>query len=510
VDRHQWPEIPGYELNDILGMGGFGVVFLAEEVSLIKKKRAIKVCWPTPLQSSDGVEERFIRESKTLASLSHPQLVSYVNSGFTSGLERKPFVVMEFVEGKNLQRGDISSIEQACVVVLSLLDTLEYCHSKSVIHRDIKPSNIIIRTVDSAPVLVDFGLSISIEYLNSRVSKEPPGSPGYMAPELIANPLMVDVKLDIYSVGVLLYELIASSLPDPLSPVSLTTFNSEADSYLDEIVRSCLLHYSQRLPSVNALRERLSSWLELHRQKLAHAKNLSARAQALRKGFTAARLRQQKDQETVDKFAGAMKKLSDGQVTKFANQVLLAFEEAVGALRSDVPDAQVENTWSIHLNSASKVVDAHAAEGEVLDLIKISANKRELVFSVLKFSRIEHPWTKETLFPDGKLKDAGVATFHRKGEPSPKVMQPLFLFYSKDTAADDEKWLHLAILMVLDESFESTSNVDESSLRFLAEHHPMFTRLDNLLAVSSSTDGMQEPIWRVIDWFFTAYVVSIS
>jgi serine/threonine protein kinase len=205
-----------YRLLRVLGEGGMGIVYLAERKDL-RSKVAIKVlrdAWLSP-----GRRERFAMEQRTLAQLTHPFIASlYDANAFPDGT---PYFVMEYVEGVPLtqycqQRR--SSIDVRLRLIRAACEAVLYAHEHGVIHRDLKPSNILVKD-DGTVRLLDFGIAKPIENFGDPKEKTLTGlrlmTPAYASPEQIRGE-KVGIQTDIYSLGVILYELLAGRLPvDP-------------------------------------------------------------------------------------------------------------------------------------------------------------------------------------------------------------------------------------------------------------------------------------------------------
>src|ERR1700722_6838430 len=205
-----------YRLLRVLGEGGMGIVYLAERKDL-RSKVAIKVlrdAWVSP-----GRRERFAVEQRTLAQLTHPFIARLYDGDASPG--RDPYFVMEYVEGVPLtqycqQRR--SSIDMRLRLIRAACEAVLYAHEHGVIHRDLKPSNILVKD-DGTVRLLDFGIAKPIENFGDPKQKTLTGlrlmTPAYASPEQIRGE-KVGIQTDIYSLGVILYELLAGRLPvDP-------------------------------------------------------------------------------------------------------------------------------------------------------------------------------------------------------------------------------------------------------------------------------------------------------
>jgi formylglycine-generating enzyme required for sulfatase activity/tRNA A-37 threonylcarbamoyl transferase component Bud32 len=203
-----------YELLEEVGRGGMGVVFKARHKSL-DRIVALKV-----LRSYGTSEERkrFDREAQAVARLKHPNIVQIYEVGETAG---HAFVSLEFVDGQSLarrMRGTPVPARQAAALVEIMARAMHYAHEKGVIHRDLKPSNIMMRPADGTvePVIVDFGLARCVEPGSARLTASglSIGTWQYMTPEqLCGEPDALGPGCDIYSLGVIIYELLTGRLP---------------------------------------------------------------------------------------------------------------------------------------------------------------------------------------------------------------------------------------------------------------------------------------------------------
>lgn len=198
-----------YHLQEEIGHGGMGVVYKAEDIKL-KRTVAIKFL-PRELNLNPEARERFLQEARTAAALSHPNICTIHE---VDESEDKPFIVMEYVEGENLRakirRGPLP-IEEALDITIQAADGLEKAHQKGIVHRDIKSANIMLTESGQAKIM-DFGLAKLRG--GSGLTKEGAtlGTVAYMSPEQ-ARGDKVDARTDIWSLGVVLYELVSGNLP---------------------------------------------------------------------------------------------------------------------------------------------------------------------------------------------------------------------------------------------------------------------------------------------------------
>ncbi len=203
------PHISGYTIIRHLARGGMAEVFVAEHVTL-RRQVALKVLRMADAGGADAVE-RFEQETRLIAELSHPNIVGIHDVGHSS--DGALYYAMPFLPGGDLT-ARVSPLSSADIrkLLSQLLDGLGYAHGKGIVHRDIKPANVLFDE-HGTPQLADFG--VAIRTLNSERLTQvglTVGSTGYMSPEQ-ARGMPVDARADLYSVGVLAYELLTGSLP---------------------------------------------------------------------------------------------------------------------------------------------------------------------------------------------------------------------------------------------------------------------------------------------------------
>jgi class 3 adenylate cyclase/predicted ATPase len=200
-----------YQVRDTLGSGGFGAVYLGHDTQL-DRPVAIKVVRGGAEVSHDEAE-RFLQEARRLARLSHPGIVTVHDVGLEGG---QVYVVSDFLDGPDLGRwlrDHRPAWPEAARIAEVVADALAHAHARLIVHRDIKPANIVV-TPDRGPVLVDFGLGLDDAVAGGSELGVVSGTPAYMAPEQVAGAAhRIDGRTDIYSLGVVLYEMLCGHLP---------------------------------------------------------------------------------------------------------------------------------------------------------------------------------------------------------------------------------------------------------------------------------------------------------
>jgi hypothetical protein len=229
------PKFPGLVIESMLGRGGMGVVYRARHKAL-DREVALKVL-PERVAQDRAFADRFQREARALAKLQHPNIVAVHDFGETDGLF---WLVMEFVDGANIRQamraGQIGP-KEALAIVPQICDALQYAHEHGVVHRDIKPENVLLDRAGHVKV-ADFGLAKLMEHGAADPTLtgagQVMGTPHYMAPEQWEKPTTVDHRADIYSLGVVFYEMLTGELP--VGRFAAPSKKSDVDARIDEIV----------------------------------------------------------------------------------------------------------------------------------------------------------------------------------------------------------------------------------------------------------------------------------
>ena len=240
------PHFPQLDILECLGRGGMGVVYRARQKTL-NRFVALKLLAPDRVNEAKFAE-RFTREAQALAALNHPNIVTIHDFGQAGGFY---FLLMEFVDGMNLRqllRARKFTPEEALAIVPPLCDALQFAHDRGIVHRDIKPENLLLDKAGRVKV-ADFGIAKMLGTVSGNaIANEPTasenatqaavGTPSYSAPEQKTDPQHVDSRADIYSLGVVFYEMLTGELPDQhIQPPSKKV---QIDVRLDEIVLRAL------------------------------------------------------------------------------------------------------------------------------------------------------------------------------------------------------------------------------------------------------------------------------
>jgi serine/threonine protein kinase len=245
-----------YEEKEIIGNGGFGIVYKYEH-RLLRLPFAVKIFAPSFYESDSNEKEleRFFQEARILFKLNHPNIIRIYDAGM---IGKRPFIRMEYFEGKNLneilQEFGVCDNQKAIVAMKHVISAIEHAHNSGIIHRDLKPSNIMAAKPNQFRV-IDFGLGIFIENdLHSRLTKTGSQTIGgyYNAPELVANPKLIDKRSDIYSLGAIWYTLLTGQ-PPAGSNFMATLETLKVKTPTIEIIQRCLNPVNIRYPDCKEL-----------------------------------------------------------------------------------------------------------------------------------------------------------------------------------------------------------------------------------------------------------------
>ncbi|HEV3261591.1 MAG TPA: serine/threonine-protein kinase [Gemmataceae bacterium] len=245
---------PQLEILELLGQGGMGAVYKARQVKL-DRLVALKIL-PAEAGRDPAFAERFMREARALARLNHSNIVTVHDFGEAGGLY---YFLMEYVDGANLrqllQNGHMDP-DAALRIIPQICDALQYAHDEDIVHRDIKPENILLDKKGRVKI-ADFGLAklvgLTPTYLTLTGSHQVMGTLYYMAPEQMERPHTVDRRADIYSLGVVFYEMLTGELP--LGRFAPPSHKVRVDERLDGIVlRALAKEPEQRYQHVSELK----------------------------------------------------------------------------------------------------------------------------------------------------------------------------------------------------------------------------------------------------------------
>ncbi len=263
-----------YQVREALGQGGMGVVYRAED-PLLERDVAIKVIHPRRL--TQEAKERFFREARAVARLDSPHIVKVFDIGIqVDGDKELHYIVMEFVRGQTLARliegqgpPTKKMLRDRLGYFSQLLEAISYAHQNGVVHRDLKPENVMI-TAEGRVKIMDFGLAVLDDKHSQTRDNQIMGTLAYFAPEQAKGTRGVDLRADIYALGVILFEIATGGLPfmadNPLEfihkvlhepPPSLSEINPEVPWGLERMALRCL----RKEPA-----ERFATVLEMSRE----------------------------------------------------------------------------------------------------------------------------------------------------------------------------------------------------------------------------------------------------
>lgn len=257
----QSEQIGPYKIRQQIGEGGMGEVYLAEQIAPVRRKVALKIIKLG--MDSKQIVARFEAERQALAVMDHPNIAKVFEAGTTD--KGRPYFVMEYVPGVPLNSycdTERLSTNERLELFTAICGAVQHAHQKGVIHRDLKPSNILVSLQDGKPVpkIIDFGIAKAIHTpltdstLVTAIG-EVVGTPAYMSPEQLENSqLDIDTRSDIYSLGVILFELLAGALPFDFSE-----YQKPGDSLQKMIRETDPPTPSKRLQTIGDVREKIAS-----------------------------------------------------------------------------------------------------------------------------------------------------------------------------------------------------------------------------------------------------------
>lgn len=261
---HLFPELI---VTQLLAKGGMGAVYLAHQLTR-GRSVALKIL-PREFNHDHQSRAAFKREAKALATLDHPNLLRSYDYGERDGLF---FIIMQFHPGRSLfAKAHKRSVDmpEAAQLMSEICHALHHAHNAGLIHRDIKPENILLDD-NATPTIVDFGLTRPLS--NTHDGGLVYGTPGYTAPEVLHNPHGIDQRADIYSAGVMLYELLTGRMPPyPYIPASVI---SDSHEDFDVIVLKAIHpHRDYRYPNAAEMAAELDELITHLHDPQAREKN---------------------------------------------------------------------------------------------------------------------------------------------------------------------------------------------------------------------------------------------
>ncbi|GMR21279.1 MAG: hypothetical protein BMS9Abin36_1879 [Gammaproteobacteria bacterium] len=228
-----------YEIDSVIAEGGMATVYKCKQISL-DRPVAVKVLSQQLMRQHPAIVDYFEQESLIIAKLSHPNIIHVIDRGISGGL---PFFVMEFVEGRTLDRilsRDRLDVTQKLDIAVQIVKAMAYAHRNGVIHRDIKPSNILVDSEGNVQIM-DFGISQLITKGDDKAVTDSlvMGTEAYMSPEQKVGVNTLTTATDMYSLGLVLYEMFTGERPD-IPPRQPSGFDANNPTYIDKLIMACL------------------------------------------------------------------------------------------------------------------------------------------------------------------------------------------------------------------------------------------------------------------------------
>lgn len=267
------PLFPDYNVTGFIAKGGMGAVYLAHQITK-DRPVALKIL-PRELCNDQQSRSSFKTEISAMATLDHPNLLSSYDYGEVDGLL---YIVMEYHPGRSLfakARNRSVDMAEAARLIIDICHGLDHAHNAGLIHRDIKPANILLDD-DANPTIVDFGLARPLT--DTHGGGQVYGTVGYTAPEVIRSPHTIDQRADIFSAGVMLYELLTGRIP-PHPYVSPSVISDSHPDFDVVILKAMHPHRDFRYAKASEMAAELEELIEhLHDPKKAREKRYAKTA----------------------------------------------------------------------------------------------------------------------------------------------------------------------------------------------------------------------------------------
>lgn len=436
------PQIEGFEVIKSLGSGASGKVYLANQQ---KPNRQVAIKLAMQYLSEEQLH-RFQHESLLLSRLSHPNIAQLYQSGIVAG-EDLPYIVMEYVDGVTIYQycqNNKLSTQQIIELFNQVLEAVQYAHNKGIVHRDIKPENVLVNK-EGVVKLLDFGIALATLNSTQQLTQltktgEIVGTLAYMSPEQVSGQDNLDTRADVYSLGVVLYQLLCNALPHQLDssqiflaiskiiedlPIKLHAQNSTIDADLSTIVHHALeKNPDHRYQAPRDFKADLNNWLKgdaisIKHNTLWHSiKHISKKHKALVTGSILAVLGLLTGLVFAVSFA-----LKEQEARKIAESNALTSLKTVEFINELFSSADPENLY-----------------GEKLTLLHVLNNAETTLVGQLN--------GQETVEANIRLTLAGVFISigqHEKSQQQLNHVSQLFPFIKEDAGKVDMQYTHALI-----------------------------------------------------------------
>ncbi|WP_144391695.1 protein kinase domain-containing protein [Pleionea sediminis] len=344
-------EISGYQLKEQIGEGGMSEVYLAEQLSL-RRTVAIKFLSEQLLNHTTALD-LFENEPLIVARLNHPKIIHVIDKGVTES--GKPYFVMEYVKGVTLHdlvQDDEIPMSKKIQYIIQVCRGLAYAHRNSIVHSDIKPANIIVDTEDNARIL-DFGIAsfYTDERFQSNNRTQVIGTERYMAPEVQISSANASLLSDIYSLGVMMFEVFTENFIDPVSQPNIEASNLPKS--IKKVISQCIAKDpSQRPTSASVVENQLLQVIKGAHLAASQKESAEKDVQALNKKFTLLDVLNENEFSTV--YLYEKKKSNDLIVIKKRNHDSSGLKEA--KILSNLKHPNIINIYGTASNQRAFIV----------------------------------------------------------------------------------------------------------------------------------------------------------